>query len=83
MRATYKPIGSPEIVLAPSERKIQLRSGDLVDAGQGLGIGVVVGFSMQSSEPYVFFYSQQITVCISSTEIRRLSLIDFERYFGH
>ena len=51
-----------EIIKNPN-RYLGFSPGDIVNHND-LGDGVVVGFSSYSSEPFVFFYTRQESVCV-------------------
>ena len=67
----YIPVKNIKIISMPKKPEMPFRSGDRVKAGRGLGNGIVVGFDKNTSEPYVFFYSQQDTVSASNMKISR------------
>ena len=72
----YIPVRNIRIIPMPKKPEMPFRSGDRVEGPEGLGEGIVVGFDAKASEPYVFFYSQQITVMIHYKQLRRLPFIN-------
>lgn len=72
----YIPVRNIKIIPMPKKPEMPFRSGDRVEGPEGLGEGIVVGFDQKVSEPYVFFYSQQITVMIPYKELMRLPFIN-------
>lgn len=78
----YIPVKDIRIISMPKKPEIPFRSGDRVEGPEGLGEGIVVGFDRNVSEPYVFFYSQQITVMIHYKELRRLPFINLGGFLG-
>lgn len=54
----------------PKHKKMPFRKGDSVES-HDLGNGTVVGFSSISGEPHVFFYNEQMVLCVGAETLTR------------